>query len=241
MLNEKIKSIVKKAGFRISRNYFGIDQWDDASTILGRNPEIIFDVGANIGQTAVTLVKHFPRVQLHCFEPFPKSFAALQQAVAAYPNVITRNIGFGAEGGRQSLYVHPGSEWNSVLKMSEDIRQLPNSNSWPVNHAATTVDVEISTIDEYCRENKIERIDLLKIDTQGYELSVLKGAHDMLRAKRICMVFMEMNLVPMYNGQASFEELYHHMKSSGYKLSGLYDRCFSKDRAIMWCDGLFVA
>jgi len=63
----------------------------------------------------------------------------------------------------------------------------------------------------------------------------------MLASKRIRLVFMEMNLVAMYDGQAPFEDLYRHMKESGYKLSGLYDRCFDNDRAIMWCDGLFVA
>lgn len=63
----------------------------------------------------------------------------------------------------------------------------------------------------------------------------------MLASKQIRTVFMEMNLALMYDGQASFEDLYRHMKESGYKLCGLYDRCFDSDHSIMWCDGLFVA
>jgi FkbM family methyltransferase len=241
MLKETIKSIFKKADFRLTTNYFGIEQWDDTVTLLGRHPDIVFDVGANIGQTVTTLVGHFPQARIHCFEPFPKSFAALQKVVASYPNVVAHNMGMGAEDSRQSLFVHPGSEWNSMLKVSEDIHRLPNSNNWTFSSAPSPIDVEIATVDGYCRDNKIDHIDVLKIDTQGYELSVLKGAREMLGSKRIRLVFMEMNLVAMYDGQASFEDLYHHMKESGYKLSGLYDRCFDNDRAIMWCDGLFVA
>jgi FkbM family methyltransferase len=241
MLKETAKSILKKLGFRVSRTHFGLDQWDDTATVLGRNPEVAFDVGANIGQTALTLSKRFPHLRIHSFEPFPKSFALLQNAVARYPNVITRNLGLGDNAGRQSLYVNPDSEWNSVLKLSDDIRRIPYAAGWPLSQSASTIDIEMSTIDRYCRENEINQIDLLKIDTQGYELAILKGALGMLESKRVRVLFMEMNFVPMYDGQASFEELYHYMRFSGYRLSGLYDRCFTEDRAIMYCDGLFVA
>jgi FkbM family methyltransferase len=236
-----VKSIAKKAGFRITRNYFGVDQWQDVVTVLGRHPEVVFDVGANIGQTATTLVRHFPDARIHCFEPFPNTFATLEKAVAHYPKVVARNLGFGAEESRQSLYFHTNSQWNSMLKVSEEIARFPDSDSWAVSREANTVQVEVSTIDRYCRSQQINQIDLLKTDTQGYELSVLKGAREMLASKRIRMVYMEINFVTMYDGQSSFEDLYHYMRESGYKLSGLYDRSFCEDRSLMYCDGLFVA
>lgn len=135
----------------------------------------------------------------------------------------------------------PTASGTPVLKVSDEIRQFPDSGSWSVSRDASSVEVDFLTLDGYCLDNKINHIDLLKIDTQGYELAVLKGAHDTLRSKRARIVIMEINFVTLYEEQSSFEDLYHYMRDSGYKLSGLYDRSFCGDRSLMYCNGLFVA
>lgn len=236
-----IKTLAKNFGFRISRNHFGIDKWDDVRTILGRDPKTIFDVGANVGQTALDLIAHFPSAFVHSFEPTPDTFAKLRQAVQGRSNVMARNLALGSTRGHSAIHAHAGGEWNSMLMVSDDLSARAKTNGWSVSSEPMSVDVSVSTVDDYCREHRVDHIDLLKIDTQGYELEVLRGSIDMLSLKRVHLVFMEMPLIPLYEGQSTFDELYRFMADSDYLLSGLYDRCFDKQHAIMWCDGLFIA
>ena len=83
-------------------------------------------------------------------------------------------------------------------------------------------------------------IDLLKMDTQGYELHVLAGAEQTIRANNIAVVYSEVLFVPLYKGQAYFPEVYEHLVSRGFGLVNFYDTHYNDDGYLSWCDALFV-
>jgi hypothetical protein len=89
-------------------------------------------------------------------------------------------------------------------------------------------------------EQNIPRIDLLKVDTQGYDLQVLKGATKLLAARRIKTVLLEVNFVPMYQRQATFLELHAFISSFGYRLVDFYNQQRS-DGYTAWGDACYVA
>ena len=80
----------------------------------------------------------------------------------------------------------------------------------------------ISTIDEYCIQNNIKNIDLLKIDTEGYEMNVLEGAFDMLKGKKISFIFCEVGFLQSNKRNTSFSELCEYLSLKGFNFYSLY-------------------
>jgi hypothetical protein len=101
--------------------------------------------------------------------------------------------------------------------------------------------VQVATIDEFCRVNRIGRIDALKIDTQGTELEVLRGAAGMLSEGRIRVIYTEMIVVPSYKGQSKPHELMGFLDGLGYGLLGLYNLWSRNDGRLLQMDGIFVS
>jgi hypothetical protein len=100
----------------------------------------------------------------------------------------------------------------------------------------------VTTLDEYCAANGIERIDLLENDTQGYELEVLRGAESLMAAGRIRLVYLELIFSEMYEGLPPFDLVYRFLVDRNFGLVALYNYHYSgrPHGAAGWCDGLFT-
>lgn len=82
--------------------------------------------------------------------------------------------------------------------------------------------VEVTTIDQFCAEQKINFIDILKIDTQGYELEVLKGAENLISNNGIGLVYLEVLFSKLYEDSPSMGDLYNFLTENGYNLFSIY-------------------
>jgi hypothetical protein len=135
------------------------------------------------------------------------------------------------------MRIYPRDETNSLLPMSTNATEF-------VGRAGAveqrTIDVDVTTVDDFCRQEGIEGIDVLKADTQGYELNVLRGASDLMRRNRIGALVLETNFVPHYEGQALFPEIHSHLSDRGFQLVGLYQPSRSHVYSLNWCDALFI-
>jgi FkbM family methyltransferase len=137
---------------------------------LNENP-VVFDIGANRGQWTRAVLAIKPGARIHCFEPARCTWEELQ-ARGFPPNVVCNRAGMGESVGTLKLYVNPSvSELSSIYG--------GNGNG------AKAEEVPIGTVDGYCRERGISSIDYLKIDVEGHELAVLKGAREMLSRQGI--------------------------------------------------------
>jgi hypothetical protein len=99
--------------------------------------------------------------------------------------------------------------------------------------------VEVVTLDDYCRDGSIERIDVLKTDTQGFELEVLSGAAQLVAERRIRLVYAELIVSNMYVGLPPFDEVYRYLVDRGFRLVAFYRFGF-RGRLASWCDGVFL-
>jgi FkbM family methyltransferase len=150
---------------------------------------VVFDVGANNGDWSAAVLKANRLSQIHAFEP-QASLAA--HIAASYPNIVVSTSAVGESAGELDLYDyadHPGSQHASLLKGVIDTIHggIPRLTK-----------VSIITIDEYCRRNRVEYIHFLKIDVEGFELSVLRGAKQMIaegKVEAIQFEFNEMNVI----------------------------------------------
>ncbi len=145
---------------------------------------VVFDVGANIGDYSIAAVSQVgPRVKMYSFEPSPETYARLEARTSNLERVATFAVGLSDRAERRILYEVPGqSGLGSVY-----LRDLDHHHLTP--HAGAMV--SLITLDEFCATHSVSHIDLLKIDVEGHELSVLKGASDMLGAGAIDMIQFE--------------------------------------------------
>ncbi len=147
---------------------------------------LIFDVGANRGQYAGLVLSEIPMARLICFEPNPSAFQLLDTSLSH--RVKSEPLGLGRLRGKQSLFF---DELDPVSVMATSNSEILKSVSGVQN--PMQIEIDIDTIDSYCQTHEIERIDLLKIDTEGFELDVLQGAARMIAEDRIAMVQFEFN------------------------------------------------
>jgi len=227
------KRILRRSGIEIKRFTFGLDPLADIESLLriDRNP-VIFDVGANVGQTSLALARSCPHARIFAFEPCEITFVELEKNVAHVPQITPTKIALGPERGPANLKV-TGSSVNASI--------LAYNNPTGTDRVEREEEVEMSTLDHFCRDWSIPRISLLKIDTQGFDLEVLRGAAELLAEGNIGAVFVEMIFVPLYEGQAYFEALYDFLTGHQMKFCGLYQVNRTHSHLIQWADGLFIA
>ena len=99
--------------------------------------------------------------------------------------------------------------------------------------------VDIKTIDWFLKQNEINEIDLLKIDTQGYDLQVLQGASESFRRGLIKNVYVELNFLKIYENQADAQQITGFLAGHSFYLVDYYEKSRHED-VLLWCNGLFT-
>jgi FkbM family methyltransferase len=151
----------------------------------------VLDVGANIGRYAERVRRANPMVKIFCFEPHPQNFKNLCENTRGIISAA-HNVAVGSSAGSMKLYDYRVNDGSSHASLYQEVIEKI--------HAQPSVchDVAVTTIDDFLAENDINRISLLKIDTEGHELAVLKGAIKSIGAGKIEAIhfeFNEMNVV----------------------------------------------
>src|SRR2546427_7751091 len=145
---------------------------------------VIFDVGANMGSMTLGFARQVPRGRVYSFEPTHSAFARLQQNLALNPELARRVTPFQAFLSDRSTDQHGLSACSSwKLDGSRLDRHPLHGGSVEAAHGVPAL-----TVDAFRRERGIDRLDLLKIDTDGHELAVLRGAREALRAVRTAVI-----------------------------------------------------
>jgi FkbM family methyltransferase len=184
-----LRRLLKRRGLRLINPdfYWGIDPFADVRRFAlaqSRPVSMMFDVGAHYGETAIRAFGEFPNVRIVSFEPHPDSFASLQRALRGRDECVAVNSAVGDTVGDLELHVYEESCLNSLT---------PNA-AWAVQsswNSKSTVKVPCTTLDQYCEKNRVSGIDLLKIDTEGFDLQVLHGAKSLLESKAVRFIFVE--------------------------------------------------
>jgi FkbM family methyltransferase len=160
---------------------------------------VIFDVGANVGDYSVALLQHVPSATIYAFEPSPAVYAKMIEHIAGNGRgnqIKPYAIGFSDSDRMVDFYSYTVEGEQVSLLSSIDLR-LPTQVVNVQTHAKETV--RVRTIDGFCQEEGIDRIDFLKLDVEGHEMSVLRGAERMLNSGAISMVQFEFGPANIYS------------------------------------------
>jgi len=169
----------------------------------------IFDVGANVGEWAVIAHEIFPEAQLHCFEVLPSTANELKATISEFPRIKANAFGLSDVEGEVSL------------KTFENISGL--TSLLDVDHpvASSRASGRVMTGDCYCKENQVDHIDLLKIDTEGSEHLVIMGFEGMLRDQRIDVIQFEYGFGSMLT-KFMLRDFCSLLTGYGYQVGKLY-------------------
>jgi FkbM family methyltransferase len=190
--------------------------------------EAIVDVGANIGQFAYMASVAWPKVPIHSFEPDPRVHARLAETFRRFGLVGTTHAkAVGATDGVVQLHVQPESTNSSLLERHEDA-------------SVERIDVACTTLDREFAQRFGRRSVLLKVDTQGSELEVLRGGSKLLQ--HCSAVLLEASVRSSYAGGVQLPELLLFMRDAGFVPLDIVDvlRLAGPDRALCELDLLFV-
>ena len=208
----------KLTGTRIYRTLpRGIDPFFDLSKAFPNRPvKVIFDIGANIGQTAVEIRKFYPYSQILCFEPVKSTYEILRKKLKSDDKAQAYQLGFGPESTEAQMIVEEHSDMSRLIDSSEEENKNINKENLET--------VKIETLDNFCKEQGIDHIDILKIDTEGHDLDVLKGAMSLFHDLKIDVVELEAGMYPGNARHVPFEALKSFMEDRGYLLFGIYEQ-----------------
>jgi FkbM family methyltransferase len=210
----------------------GLDLWRDMAVVVGTPAPVCLDVGANRGQTIEALQKHFDAPSIHAFEPSRQMCDILHQRRFGDRTHIY-NAALSATAGSRNFIEYSQSDLSSFFPFED----CPENRfrHVPIERTGT---VPVWTVDQFMADAKLEHVHLLKIDTQGNDLEVLRGAEESLQRQAIDHVLVELIYVRTYVGQAHPLQIMHFLEDHQMALVAFYE-CVFNDSVLGWCTALF--
>lgn len=190
-----------------------------SNEILKIPPLFCVDAGAAGGLVDLPNLK--PIINLYSIEPQEKSYKELAAVKNLYKSHKIFPVGLHSYTGKAVLNIANRPSMSSLLKFDEiafdkHFGFCEASAKW--KHALTqtaSAEIEVVTLNKFCAENDITNIDLLKLDTQGTELEILKGASDLIQQNKITVIKTEFSTLPVYHQQCTLIELDTYLKDKG--------------------------
>lgn len=238
---QEIKSSLKEYVYRKYGYNLGLlkqrlekDFLDQQNLLNGIDVKTIIDAGANAGQTTLKYKKLFPESNIYGFEPFPEIFEKFKNAYQHDKFVITEQIALSNKTGEDVLNINSSVCTNSLLEAVDAYAEsLQYKNVGKIT-------IKTITLDQYCQENNIKNIDILKMDVQGGELQILQGAENMLKEKKISIIFSEVEFAEIYKNQPLFFNICEYLNRYGYSLYNIYNECSDQNGQLFSGDAIFI-
>jgi FkbM family methyltransferase len=231
-MRSMIKAMLGRLGYDIVRTDRSAFAFTAHARRLGI--DLVFDVGANIGQYALQLRSSGYASRIISFEPVIEAYAELARRSRADPDWTVLNLALGSEIGEATLNVGQQTEMSSFHRIRDRHAEL---HAWArMGHAQSTSVTRLDEIfDTYAGPD--DRV-LLKMDVQGFETEVMAGARRSL--SRIAAIQMEMAVMPSYSDQPDMLTQVNSLEAAGFRLVDLVNGGRDREGCLIEVDGFFV-
>lgn len=232
-IREEVKRHLRRAGYNLHK--FDTMHWLARRMLLLRHHgiDLIFDVGANVGQYASLMRRYGYTGRIVSFEPLAAPFATLRKKTQDDEKWTVLRTALGRASGSATMNVAAGLECSSFLPMTNTYLE-----SAPEVHVIGTEEVPVTTLDAVFSDHfRPGDRPYLKLDVQGYEMHVLEGAAHAL--DHVLGVQMEMSLVAAYEGEVLFADMIDYMADRGFTLMSIEPVHATKFGQQLQVDGIF--
>jgi FkbM family methyltransferase len=235
-----MKAFAKRALHKLGYDVRHYDPAQSEPVRLGRMLEthqvdVVFDVGANIGQFARSMRELGYHGRIVSFEPLPEAWEQLRQASRTDPLwEIGPRAALGAEDGEIEINVAENVVSSSILPMLDSHLKIAPDSAY-----VRTERVALRRLDSI-GEGYLQPDShlFIKVDAQGYEHHILKGATGLLN--QTVGLHLEISFVPLYDGQVSYDHLISESKALGFDMWDLRSRIVDRQNGrILWGDAVF--
>ena len=176
---------------------------------------IVFEAGGHYGNDTVNFANHWPKGEIHSFEPNPNAFKKLCEATQGCQNVKAYNLAVADFNGKAILNVCYGSTGdNPIFEGASSL--LRASPYMEVHYQGPKVEVDCVTLDRWCEKNEIDHIDFMWLDLEGMELQVLWSSPKILDTVKV--IYTETNFAPFRMGMTQYHHLKPFLESAGFML-----------------------
>lgn len=237
-LKTTIQRIANRFGYQVRRIDAGVDVVDayaEQRRMLGDGVRTVFEIGAYDGRDSLRYAELFPHARVYAFEPVPESFAQVVRKAETCSRITGFNVAMSDRPGRAEFHLSNWIDASSLLKP-----KATGSTFDAYQASSRSITVQVDTLDDVCRREDIEHIDLLKMDAQGAELRILEGGANIFARGGIDMVYSEVHFMESYEGAARFDQVMAWLLRQGLHFHSLYDIKHNHRGQMTWCDALFV-
>lgn len=226
--------LVRSASAR-ERGFLAKNAVVDLAGRLAEPDLVVVDVGANRGDTVEHFSAKLPLAKIWALEPHPDTFRKLQQRFVNDKRVEVRNLALSDQDGRAIMHSYTNAAINSLSPVTARADRLMDGAIVPTPE----VDVELRTLKSFCDAEGIDRVDILKLDTQGHENAIINGSLEWLGSGKVRYVLAELIFAPLYARQAKAGEVIALLERCGFKIFDFYDFVYSDQSGLKWGDALF--
>lgn len=175
-----------------------------------KTPETIIDIGSNKGQFILLIEKIYPNKNIYSFEPIKEMINKQKKFFAYKNNIIFHNVALGSSTTLKEFLITARMDSSSFLKIVSDKNKSKNYD------IVENRNIQINTLDNLLINEKISHPVLIKIDVQGYELEVLRGANNLL--KKTDYLLLEVSKNEMYQNQPIEKVIVEYLKNLNFDI-----------------------
>lgn len=235
-----IKKLLNGIGFEIFNKKL-LEKTDDPYFVLSKvlmdyEVRTIIDGGASIGSTSLKLAKLFPKACIHSIEPYPPFFEKLSKISKNQKRVKPHQLAFAEKNGITHLQINKSEGTNSLLKYHPDSTAVFGN----LLEKKGEIEVKSVTIDHFIQSQLIDKVDILKLDLQGYELLAIEGCLQSLQLRKIKVILCEIIFDKLYENQPLCTTLLDKLVNNfNFKLFNFFQPHYHHGKLIQF-DALFI-
>jgi FkbM family methyltransferase len=194
----------------------------------------VIDVGGFVGSFAYAVGAILPEAQIYSFEPLDGNYRQMIKNLSPRGRFQAFQTALGDRKGTLGFFQDDFSASSSALEMADLHRR-----AFPKTGHQTRITVPLARLDDYLDRMDLHPPVLLKLDVQGYEAAVLRGAAQTL--KQVDFLLTEVSFQELYAGQPLFDEIHALLAGQGFRYAGSFDSMLSPlDGSILQADALFI-